>query len=374
MNKLPLYLKFMVITFYVIIGSALIFIFFKYVFGWVSPFIFAAIFALMIEPAVKFLTDKCKIPRKLGSFITIIVVSTAIGFLLFLIVNSILNEFMQMTEHLPEYASAIPTTIDSVSFILRNYMNSLPQAVVNMINTAINSLSGEIVQLLMQIPRTLISISTAFVTFLPSALIFFVVFMVSSYFISSDRPNINAFIYDQFPNKVVSIMRITKGHLILTLMKFLRAQLILISITFLELYLGFVFIGLNYALTLAGLIAIIDALPILGTGMILIPWSLVALIMGNYTLSVSLIIMYAVILFVRQILEPKIIGSSIGLYPLVTLITMYIGLKTIGFWGIFILPILIITLRYLQLNGYINLWNESTIHKDPVKTKNTIKK
>ncbi|MDF2611951.1 MAG: putative rane protein, partial [Lachnospiraceae bacterium] len=110
-----------------------------------------------------------------------------------------------------------------------------------------------------------------------------------------------------------------------TLGKFIKAYAAIISITFLELSAGFWILGIPNALLFGGLIAIIDVMPILGTGAVLLPWSIIAFILGNTKVGIGMLVIYIVITVVRQSIEPKIVGQQIGLHPIVTLILMFVG-------------------------------------------------
>jgi predicted PurR-regulated permease PerM len=127
----------------------------------------------------------------------------------------------------------------------------------------------------------------------------------------------------------------------------MRAQLILTSITFSELLAGFLIIGIDNALLLAIIISLVDVLPVLGAGTVLIPWSIINLILGNAKLGLSTALLYVIILFVRQLIEPKVLGKQIGVHPLFTLAGMYIGLKLWKVPGMFIGPLAIVSLKYI---------------------------
>jgi sporulation integral membrane protein YtvI len=120
---------------------------------------------------------------------------------------------------------------------------------------------------------------------------------------------------------------------------YIRAQLILMSMTFIELNIGLAIAGVKHSILVAAIISLIDALPILGSGSILIPWSAFSFLMGNFELGVALLVIYVVVLVVRQFVEPKVLGQQIGLHPLITLVAMYSGLKLFGFAGLIIGPV-----------------------------------
>ena len=140
-----------------------------------------------------------------------------------------------------------------------------------------------------------------------------------------------------------------KNILVNSVFKFAKGYLIILGITFSELFLGFTVLKIKYVLLLAAVISLIDILPVLGTGTVLIPWAAVEFIMGNTAKGTSLAALYIVITVVRNFAEPKIIGKQMGIKPLFTLLAMFIGIKLFGLAGIFILPImLIVVIEYYK--------------------------
>ncbi len=127
-------------------------------------------------------------------------------------------------------------------------------------------------------------------------------------------------------------------------------------ITFLELFVAFTVLGIKYAFLIALVIAVIDILPVLGTGTVLIPWSIFLLLIGDYYTGIALIIVYIVIAVIRQIIEPKIVGKYIGLYPLLTLVAMYTGLRVMGVLGLITFPLIIIIVKKLNDDGKLHLF------------------
>ena len=138
---------------------------------------------------------------------------------------------------------------------------------------------------------------------------------------------------------------------------YLKAYGILILITSIELFIGFTILGINNAILLAILIALIDIFPILGTGTVVIPWAIISLIQGNFFRGIGLAIIYIVVLLVRQIIEPRIVGAQLGQHPVVTLIAIYIGFLWMGVFGMILLPIFTNILIALNKSGTIHLWN-----------------
>ena len=149
----------------------------------------------------------------------------------------------------------------------------------------------------------------------------------------------------------------TRAHFFKTMVSYVRAMAILLCLTFVELAIGFAILGLDYALVLAFFISLIDALPILGTGTVLIPWALVSLITGDFFIAIGLAVIYGVVAIVRNLIEPKIIGQQIGLHPLITLASVYVGLKIFGFFGIF-MPVFLVFAKQLYAWGYLDFLHD----------------
>ena len=128
------------------------------------------------------------------------------------------------------------------------------------------------------------------------------------------------------------------------------------TITFIELSIGLTLIDINHAVLVAFIIALFDILPVLGTGGIMIPWTMLTALQGNYTIALGLLVIYVVITIIRNIIEPKIVGSQLGLHPVVTLCSMFVGAQLLGVIGLFGFPIALSLLRYLNDHGVIKLF------------------
>jgi sporulation integral membrane protein YtvI len=160
----------------------------------------------------------------------------------------------------------------------------------------------------------------------------------------------------QFPEKWQNRVRTIRSDLFGVLGKWARAQIILMGVTFAELFMAFMLFKIRPALTLAIVIAVIDMLPVLGTGTVLIPWAVLMLLAGRFGLATQLAITYGVVSIVRSCLEPKIIGSGMGLHPAATLLAMYMGYCLMGVAGIILFPFLLLFLKQLNDSEYIRLW------------------
>jgi sporulation integral membrane protein YtvI len=180
---------------------------------------------------------------------------------------------------------------------------------------------------------------------LPGIILFIVFSIISSVFFAVDYGKITEYVAGMLPEKTRG--RVTKLRAMAADIggKYVKSYAILLTVTFVELSAGLLIMGIDNAIALGALIAFIDLLPVLGTGAVLIPWCLVLVIMGNYGLAIGMAVLYVVIIVVRNILEPRIVGRQIGVHPLAMLASMYVGLKIFGFVGIFVLPIVLLAVK-----------------------------
>jgi len=332
------------------------------------PFIIAFVFSSLIEPVVKFIETKLKISRKIGSVFSILVVFgiilTIVGLLIARLVKEIINVYNSLNLTFDNIADFINNIMEEAS----NFFLKLPVQISDGITAAINNLSNNLESLL----KPVVDLATGTVKFafsLPQALIFLLVTILATYFMSSDKHKIVSFLDSQIPDDWLRNTRNVINNVFAALFGWLRAQLILMSVTFSEVLIGFLIIGIENALLLALIIALVDALPILGTGSILVPWAFIDLLTGNTREGLSLALLWLITLFVRQLIEPKVVGNQIGIHPLFTLFGMYLGLQFIGVFGLFLGPICVVIIKH-TLEGILKAdglkgWFERNFRSKP---------
>ena len=165
------------------------------------------------------------------------------------------------------------------------------------------------------------------------------VIVISSFFIAMDYDLLLRFCLKQFTTEARSLLWHIKEYVAGTLFVCIRSYMIIMSLTFIELSIGLSLIGIKNAIPIAALISLFDILPVLGCGGIMIPWAVISLVLGYTRLGIELFIIYGIITVVRNYLEPKIVGAQLGLHPIITLVSMFVGLRLFGFWGLFGLPV-----------------------------------
>ena len=191
---------------------------------------------------------------------------------------------------------------------------------------------------------------------IPSIFMFLFFSLISSLLIIWDYDKIAAFFTRQLSEKTRVIVSKIKRILFDSVLKLLKAYLILMLITFAELLVGFLILGIEQPIVKAIAISLADFLPFIGVSFVLVPWVVIALVQKDFYTAIGLSVLLLVITLIRNFLEPKIVGNQIGLSPIVSLICFYVGLKLFGFWGIIILPITVILLKSLNDEGIIKLW------------------
>lgn len=313
---------------------------------YIVPFIIAYFFASIIEPVVKFIENKLRIPRKIGTVFSILfvlgIIGSIIGFLISRLIKEIKAVYLNLEINMDTITEFFNRIIDKVNDIFIQ----LPDQITDLLSKGLQDFANNLQSILGKIVDWLqASIQAAM--YLPQILIFIIVTLLATYFMSSDKNTIIRFLDVQIPTDWLDKTKSITKNVFTALFGWMRAQLILTSITFSELLAGFLIIGIDNALLLAIIISLVDVLPVLGAGTVLIPWSIINLILGNAKLGLSTALLYVIILFVRQLIEPKVLGKQIGVHPLFTLAGMYIGLKLWKVPGMFIGPLAIVSLKYI---------------------------
>ena len=187
--------------------------------------------------------------------------------------------------------------------------------------------------------QRLTSFIASVITALPDIIVTLIVLALSLFYFAKDYDKIGNLIIEKLPKRLGNILLIFKNDVLHVVSKYIKSYVILLLLTFSELISGFLILGIKNSFILALIISIADMLPILGAGTVLVPWSIIMLIMGDYRLAIGLFILAGVTYFSRQFLEPKILSDQMNIHPLITLFAMYAGLKLAGFFGLIVAPI-----------------------------------
>lgn len=320
----------------------------KLVLTYFMPFITALILSLIMEPTVKFF-QKFKLKRGISVLFSIILFLG--GFIAFSIfaVTRIVYELINLYGMLPNYYDGLYDLSSKVIQQATDLYLQLPPEALNITRDVLNTVFEKATTFLTHTTTWLINTLTA----LPSTMIFLIITLIATFFLTKDKYLIKDFVFRQLPSSWGTKLTSLKTDLFVALIGFLKAQSIILSITFLESFIGLNFIGVEYAFTLAIVIALVDILPVLGTGSIYVPWAITNFIWGNYRLGVSLLVLYAIIVVVRYMIEPKIVGQQLGIHPVLALMSMFVGLKLIGVAGLILGPTTVVALKACQHAGIL---------------------
>lgn len=301
--------------------------------GFFWPFVASWILALLAKPLCDFLEKHIKLNKKWSSAVIIILVLVALAGLGYLAVTKLGRELMELFSGAPQYYVYVQRTIKSFGDNLTNIISPISADFGNQIQAFFNNLLSQMGGIINKLAPKGVEMMGSAATNLTNGFIGTVVMIIAAYFFIADRERIGEGFWRIIPDDLKSTICDIKDKVIAALGGFLLAQFKIMCIVFVILLIGFLIMGNPYALLLALVISFVDLLPILGTGTILIPWTLVCFLQRDYRQAIFLIILYVVCLVARQFLQPKMIADSMGLDSMATLVLIYTGYKLNGMKG-----------------------------------------
>jgi sporulation integral membrane protein YtvI len=321
------------------------------------PFVVAFIVTAILRPLVRFLHNKLKINTRIASVILVILFYGTIGVIVIWMLIEIVSFAADKIKDLPLFFQAqirpfLITLFDEIQEMLYNFD---PEMALDFDDTA-NSLISTIGSTVMSFSGKLVGNLTDFAVSVPTFLLNIVIMVVATIFLLVDFESILAFIKKQLPDKTNELIYNIGTHLGKVLKKYILSYSLVMLITFAEIFAGLSIIGVNYAALLAALIAIFDILPVVGSGLVIVPWAIISLIIGDIGVGIGLFILWAVLCVVRQIIEPKIVGNSVGMHPFLTLFAMLAGNFIYGGIGILLLPVTLALCQSLNSAGVVRLY------------------
>lgn len=321
------------------------------------PFVVAYIVTVILLPLVRLINSKLKINKRIVSVILVILFYGTIGVIVVWLIIELVSFAADKIKNLPAFFQTqvspfLVYLFDQIQVILHNFdpdiaidFDATSKSLISSLGSAVISLSGNVVGNL-----------TDFAVSVPSFLLNLIIMIIATIFLLVDYDSIGAFISKQLPEKTNALMHKIKTHLGKVLKKYLISYSLIMLITFGEIFAGLSIIGFKHSALLAALIAVFDILPVVGSGLIMVPWAIVCFIIGDIGAGIGLCILWAVLTVVRQIIEPKIVGDSVGMHPFLTLFAMLAGNFIYGGIGILLLPVSIALLQSLNNAGVIKIY------------------
>ncbi|HZJ78243.1 MAG TPA: AI-2E family transporter [Clostridia bacterium] len=375
-------------AFFILIVGAF-YLFMKFAFSIFAPFIFAFFVAMALQRPVNRVVNKTPLKKGLVSTIMVLVALSMFVLLITAIGARIVTELKGLWQSLVVLFADLPNNLKGIEEWLLDKIKFLPDTVERSFAENISMFFNGLVQKSAEelaesgvaggnIPNP--EIGSLFNSFnfsilatplsgvwstakqIPRILVATVISVIACCFMTSDYDNIVNFIKRQISRSNRFALSSTKGIFFSSIKKLIRAYSIIIFITFCEMAVGLFVLKLlniydnDYIIAISLIIAVVDIFPVLGTGTIIVPWSIYSFATGNVGLGIGLLIIYGVISVIRQVIEPKLVAMNLGMSPIVTIMCMYVGLYVFGFIGIFLLPLIAILLKLLNDDEIIHLW------------------
>ncbi|MBO5898546.1 MAG: sporulation integral membrane protein YtvI [Clostridia bacterium] len=339
--------------------AGIVYLLFARVLWLLMPFLLALLLSAAVRPIAAFLERKWRVPHRVGAILLLFLLLGLFVTLVTLICRRVVTELGRLTDYVSGGGELLGARIEQALEVLSGLTEHIPflsrlktreslsdlwaqvdAKLVEIISDTLGRLSAKIPEVLTGILRSV-----------PSALIFLVTFLLAAYYLCVDADKIASALVAYLPARLRERIPTVKARLARLGGRYLRAYFLLFLMTFTELFLGFSILGLPYTFLPALVISVVDILPVLGVGTVLVPWGLIELLRGNVALGTGLLILCGVVLLVRQIAEPRIIGGSLGLHPLATLLAAYVGLRLFGLVGVLFGPAAAMVIKSVLVEG-----------------------
>ncbi len=303
---------------------------------WFMPFVIAGIISMIASPLVRFFEEKIKLKRKWGSAFVIIVVIALVVLVLYLVGSKLIEEGMGLLGALPEMWDSMKADLSGVGESLEGIFEKLPRDTQQTISNLGNQVGEFMAGLFERIGTPTITAAGNFAKQLPSVLIAIIMCLLASYFFVADRYQIGSWIRKYTPDSVMSRYDMVRRSILKSVGGYFKAQLKIEIWMYLLLVVGLSVLRVDYVLLIALGIAFLDLLPFFGTGTVMVPWAIIKIFSRDYKMAIGLLIIWGGGQLARQIIQPKIVGDSIGVAPIPTLFLLFIGYKLGGVIGMII--------------------------------------
>ena len=299
------------------------------------PFVIGYLISLIVEPIIKYLTKKINISRKISSIIVLAIIFLSFSGIIIFGGTKLISEATNLLGGLNEYLDKTTDFINGIKGNLNKF--NLSKEVINVFEKSTTDFINTIASYI----KDVLTIVLKYITSIPNILINVIITILATYFITSDKFYILDRMEHHLSKKMVGKIITHAKQITSSLGKYLKAEITLSTITFLVVLTGlniFYLTGMeiDYPILIAILIGFVDALPILGAGGVMIPWSIILFLNKNTSLAISILGLYIFILVEKQLLEPKLVSNKIGIHPIFTLIAMYTSFRLIGVIGLLV--------------------------------------
>jgi len=335
---------FLISAAYYITIVGIVYLLFRYVVPILMPFIVGFGAAALLSPLVKRLTKRFRMKRKPAAVFVLLVFYATIGLVAAVITVQLILKLGELSRELPGiYRNTVEPALTYIIDFVKGVAGKLSEGsdggfagtLEGLLDSAKSSLGG----LVSDASVKLISKLSGFAAGIPGFIVELMFAVISGFFFICDYDMLLKYARTRLPEKTVGIIWEVCERLIVILGKYLRSYAVIMLLTFAQLFPGLLLIGTEAAFGWALFITLLDFLPVIGSGTVLIPWAVIDLILGKNAHGMGLLVLWALLALVRSFLEPKIVGKEVGIHPLAALISMFVGTKLFGFWGLLLFPV-----------------------------------
>lgn len=355
---------------------ALVYFVLRYMVKMLMPFFLALVFASVSRPLARLLSAEVRwkkdekgnrVPvrrrfpmnKALAGILSVLLLFLIIGGLLTLIVVRAAGSIGDLVAAIPGiYTDTVLPELEETANELLDWAGRMDQSLLETVQEAIPNVITSLGAAVTKFSVNAVAWISSFATKLPSFLLNAVICMIATVFIAVDFDSITEFISTNMPDGPLQMTIDVKDTFLDIIWQFLRSYAIIFIITAAEIAVGLMIIGIRRPIFFGILISVFDAFPIVGSGMILLPWAIFTVMSGANMQGIGLFIVYAVVVVGRQVIEPKIVGKHVGMKPIVTLVSMYAGTQLFGALGLFALPITVAILTDMNERGLIHLYKK----------------
>lgn len=318
------------------LAAGLVFLYLLFTVG--APFLLALVVAIFLEPLNQMFMNRLKMKRLTASVVSSSIFTLLLLGLIAIVGVKLVAELVAFWEKVPAFFENLNKYMDQVTENAKSLYAGLPPDTIEQVENWLSTLSQSAVSLVKSLSNSII----AFASGIPGMFIFFIVFLVAVYMFSFSLPTMKSTFLSLFEETSRGQVDEVLTNLRKSIFGFLRSQLILSAMTYAITFTGLIALNLKYPLAIALLVVIVDILPILGTGSVLVPWATYMILTGDLVTGSGLIVLFLVITVFRRIVEPKVLGDSVGIGSLSALISLYVGFKLVGVIGVFLGPLVVI--------------------------------
>lgn len=327
-------------------GAAVCFL--RYIPGYVLPFVIGVIIAFSVQKPSRFISERSHIKKEICAVVLTVCICIFSFSMLILLILAVGSRILDFLPSVPRYLSDFEEYFFGAKDDLMKNFHALTQAEKNSVENIVSQAADSLVT---NATGLLSGFATGLVKNLPAFLITSIVTVVASCYIAKDFERLKKFVTGILSVERTATLKAIKRAFQENALKLIKGYALISLITFAELTLAFLILGVNDPLYVAALVALVDVLPVLGVGTVLLPWSAIEFLTHNYSLGTGLLAAYCVIIVVRNFIEPRIIGSQMGINPIFTMFSMFLGLKIAGVSGMIISPlVLTVAISYYKNN------------------------